>query len=138
METRPLTLVAIIAAATALSGCAASSTPFPAAGQSATARTAIRDAAGKQRTLFVADVDSNVLLYPANINQMNPPLLGEITQGVTRSVGVCIGNATLYVVNSPDGLVSGAVVPINTATNRPGPPIGDHGAVQQSGGTALA
>lgn len=50
--------------------------------------------------LFIADEDTNVLLYPANINA-TPKLLGEITQGVTRSVGVATdSHGTLYVVNS--------------------------------------
>jgi hypothetical protein len=70
-------------------------------------RNALRPAAGeaavKQPTLFVANVNSDVLLYTANINQQNPPLLGQITQGVTRSVNVCFGRATLYVVNSGGG-----------------------------------
>lgn len=58
-------------------------------------------AAHLKRVLFIADAAANVLLYPANITQKNPPLIGEITQGVTRSVGVCIdGTGTLYVVSN--------------------------------------
>lgn len=100
MERRHLILIGAVAAATTLGSCAGSnSQPVPAA-QNAPEPQAFRDAGGKQRTLFIADVNSNMLLYTANINQKNPPLLGEITQGVTRSVGVCFGSGTLYVVNS--------------------------------------
>jgi len=50
--------------------------------------------------LFIADLSSNVLLYPADINE-SPKLLGEITQGVTRSAGVATdARGNLYVVNS--------------------------------------
>ncbi len=80
--------------------------------------------------LFVADVDSNVLLYPANIKEKDPPLSGEITQGVTRSVGVATdGEGTLYVVNNGASRPSlaeykrGDTSPFRTITsglNRPG------------------
>jgi sugar lactone lactonase YvrE len=99
MERRHLILIGAIAAATTLAGCGGSNSPPLPAAQNAPEPQAFRDA-GKRRTLFVADVDNNVLLYTANINQKNPPLLGEITQGVTRSVNVCFGGGTLYVVNS--------------------------------------
>lgn len=76
------------------------------------------------RKLFIADASSNVLLYTANITRQNPPLLGEITQGLTRSVGVCIDrNGTLYVVNSGGGSPSideyrrGRNTPFKTITN---------------------
>jgi hypothetical protein len=77
-----------------------------------------------ERILFIADTASNVLLYTANITHHNPPLLGEITQGVTRSVGVCIdGSGTLYVVNNGGGSSSigeyrrGTRTPFKTITN---------------------
>lgn len=108
MDSRSLILIAAIAEATTLSGCSMSSSSAPSAPQSVFAPPATRNAlrpdagnpAAKQPTLFVADASSNVLLYTANINQQNPPLLGQITQGVTRSINVCFGGGTLYVVNS--------------------------------------
>lgn len=52
------------------------------------------------RDLFLADVNSNVLVYTANVNQSNPPLLAEITKGVSRSTGVAVDrHGTLYVLN---------------------------------------
>jgi hypothetical protein len=54
-----------------------------------------------QQDIFVSDVAANVLFYTANIHQQNPPLLGEITQGISRSSAVWIDrHGTLYVVNS--------------------------------------
>lgn len=50
--------------------------------------------------LFVADLDNNVLVYTANINQKNPPLSEKITQGISRSNAVCVDRlGTLYVLN---------------------------------------
>jgi sugar lactone lactonase YvrE len=100
METRHLNLIGAISAAMTLGGCGASSTSALPRAQNAPPQSELRDASGKQRTLFVADVANNVLLYTANINEQNPPLLGQITEGVTRSVGICFANGTLYVVNS--------------------------------------
>jgi hypothetical protein len=58
-----------------------------------------RLAKASQDDLFIADVDNNVLIYTAAI-QSNPPLLGKITQGVSRSTGVYVDrNGTLYVLN---------------------------------------
>lgn len=102
MRVRLFKLIGAIGFAAMLGACAgAPSSPAPPAAQSvAPGAFAGRDAGGAQRTLFIADVDSNVLLYTADINQKNPPPIGEITQGVTRSVGVCVdGSGTLYVVN---------------------------------------
>lgn len=95
----PILIVALVAAAT-LGGCAGSRSPALPEAQNIFAPPAYAVAGSKQRTLFIADVNRNVLLYTANINQKNPPLLGEITQGVTRSVNVCFGGGTLYIVNS--------------------------------------
>ncbi|HVR45016.1 MAG TPA: hypothetical protein VMT95_00020 [Candidatus Binatia bacterium] len=74
--------------------------------------------------LFIADVSSNVLIYTANINKSNPPLLGEITQGVSRSTGVCIDRqGTLYVLNFGGSAVNvteykrGSSTPFKTITN---------------------
>ena len=54
-----------------------------------------------KNTLFVVDLNAAVTLFPANINQKNPSPIGQITQGVTRGVGVAIGrNGTLYVSSS--------------------------------------
>jgi hypothetical protein len=56
---------------------------------------------GSQDDLFIADDSSNVLIYTADISQQNPPLLGEITQGVSRSTGVYVDrHGTLYVLNN--------------------------------------
>jgi hypothetical protein len=53
-----------------------------------------------QADLFIADDARNVLIYTANITQSNPPLLGEITKGVSRSTGVYVdSNGTLYVLS---------------------------------------
>jgi hypothetical protein len=74
--------------------------------------------------LFIADVSSNVLIYTANIKKSNPPLLGEITQGVSRSTGVCIDRqGTLYVLNFGGSAVNvteykrGSSTPFKTITN---------------------
>jgi len=79
---------------------------------------------GVQKTLFIADVDSNVLLYSSDIKQNNPPLLGQITQGVTRSVAVAVDRRnTLYVVNFGGNSPSiaeykqGTTSPFKTLTN---------------------
>jgi hypothetical protein len=62
--------------------------------------SAQRRVKGSARDLFVADVDSNVLVYSAGIKESKPPLLEEITQGVSRSTGVCVDrHGTLYVLN---------------------------------------
>jgi hypothetical protein len=58
-------------------------------------------AKGSQDDLFIADDASNVLIYTADINQSNPPLLGEVTKGVSRSTGVYVDrHGTLYVLNN--------------------------------------
>jgi hypothetical protein len=82
-----------------------------------------RDTSGTQATLFIADVNTNVLLYTADISQQHPPLLGEITQGVTRSVGVCTDReGTLYILNSGGSRPSigeyhrGSTTPFKTIT----------------------
>lgn len=73
--------------------------------------------------LFIADVDSNVLIYTANIDQQDPPLLGEITQGVSRSMAVWVDrHGTLYVLNSGGSSVNiseykrGKSIPFKTIT----------------------
>jgi hypothetical protein len=79
-----------------LAGCLGGGT----AGTSVAPPLAQALAKASQDDLFIADVDSNVLIYTADINQSNPPLLGEITQGVSRSTGVSVdGQGTLYVLN---------------------------------------
>lgn len=58
-------------------------------------------AKGSHDDLFIADDAGNVLIYTANINRQNPPLLGQITQGVSRSTGVYVDrHGTLYVLNN--------------------------------------
>jgi sugar lactone lactonase YvrE len=85
----------------ALGGCLGGATPVTPPPAAHVARPEVQAGRRAPAVLFIADVDSNVLLYPANINQKNPPLSSEITQGVTRSVGVATDRrGTLYVVNS--------------------------------------
>ena len=95
-------------AAAVLGGCAtgggvsSSSMARPPLPSAAHAATLPRSAGRLQKTLFVADVNSSVLLYSANIHAQNPPLLGQITQGVTRSTGVAVDQrtGTLYAMSS--------------------------------------
>lgn len=50
--------------------------------------------------LVIADLDNSVLVYTANVNQKNPPLLQKITQGVSRSNAVYVDRlGILYVLN---------------------------------------
>lgn len=97
--------------------------PVPSAAQAAHAVPAVQAGRRARSLLFVADEAANVLLYPANIHK-NPTLLGEITHGVTRSVGVATdSHGTLYVVNSGGSSPSiaeykrGATAPFKTITS---------------------
>ncbi len=84
---------------------------------------AVRAGQHRSSVLFIADEATNVLLYPANIHKA-PKLLGEITNGVTRSVGVATDSrGALYVVNSGGSRASiaeykrGAKAPFKTITS---------------------
>jgi hypothetical protein len=94
----------IFAVSAALGGCAAGANSGgpPLGSMPQLTSPAARLPRTLQKTLFVADVNNNVLLYSANIKAHNPPLLGTITQGVTRSFGLGVDHrsGTLYVVNS--------------------------------------
>lgn len=117
----------ILAVAAVLGGCATHGGPpgAPLGFAPQVDAPAARVAGNLQKTLFVADVDKNVLLYTANINAHNPPLLSEITQGVTRSLGIGVDHRTntLYVVNSGGSQASiaeykqGTSSPFKTITN---------------------
>lgn len=119
--------ISAIACLMALAGCSGGALAgAPATGITQESRTAPLDLQAGHRadsTLFIADVDSNVLLYPADIHD-NPSLQGEITKGVTRSLGVCTDRrGTLYVANSGGSQPSiaeykrGATSPFRTITS---------------------
>jgi hypothetical protein len=99
-------LVGIISLAGCRGGAGVGSNDYavPAAmpgGTSAIPSLGQRLAKTSQDDLFIADDHSNVLIYTADINQPNPPLLGQITQGVSRSTGVYVDrHGTLYVLNN--------------------------------------
>jgi hypothetical protein len=107
-------------------GGAASPAPASLPAIAPAARVAPLSAQARHRgrgRLFIADEAGNVLLYPADIHE-SPKLLGEITDGVTRSVGVATDrNGTLYVVNSGGSSPSiaeykrGAKSPFKTITS---------------------
>ena len=88
-----------------------------------------REAKHSGDDLFLADVRSNVLVYTANLNQLNPPLLQQITQGVSRSTGVCVDrHGTLYLLNFGGSTTNvreykrGKSTPFKTITNGLGYP----------------
>lgn len=109
--------------ATTLGGCLGGSVAQMPAGSGVPAQALTRSEMS-QPVLAIADDSNNVLLYTANINQQNPPLLGRITVGVTRSAAVCVDRAgTLFVSNSGDGTPSvaeykpGTFSPFKTITD---------------------
>jgi hypothetical protein len=54
-----------------------------------------------QKVVFVAELTGSVNLFSAHINEKNPPLLGQITQGTPRPEGLWVDkNGTLYVSNN--------------------------------------
>lgn len=125
MAYRELTGIAGLVLATTLAGCAGVSSVAQTPAAPGVQTDSLMPLAGTtKRVLATADDNNNVLLYTANINKTNPPLLGEITAGVTRSVGVAIDRAgTLYVSNSGGSRPSiaeyrpGTSSPFKTITN---------------------
>ncbi len=114
----------VIALGGCLGGGATGNAPMPPLVKAAhVAPPAVRARQHRSSVLFIADEATNVLLYPANIHKA-PKLLGEITSGVTRSVGVATdSHGTLYVVNSGGSRASiaeykrGAKAPFKTITS---------------------
>jgi hypothetical protein len=103
--------IALIAGAVMLAGCAGGGNASRDPGSSSrgtqfvpalSVPIAHRDSHFKN-VLFVSDLDSNVMIYTADVHESNPPLLGEITQGITRSQSLWVDrHGTLYVLNSGD------------------------------------
>lgn len=83
----------------------------------------LKDAGRERPVLFLGTQNTSVSLYSANIKNPNPPFLGSITQGVTRSNGLWIDRSgTLYVTNqtSPPSVVEyrhGTSSPFKTITS---------------------
>jgi len=73
----------------------------PAAGLAPAAHAAPLPAGrSRQNLLFTAGLGNAVGYFSANINEKNPPLLGQITSGVTRAEGLLVdAHGTLYLSN---------------------------------------
>ena len=96
---RSLHPICALGVAAALGGCAGTA-GVPAMGLGS---PAIHVAAHtrKPAVVFIADLSNNVPFYSANIHAKNPPQLGEITKGVTRSSSVRVDtHHVLYVLNN--------------------------------------
>ncbi|HEV3153237.1 MAG TPA: hypothetical protein VGZ02_05500 [Candidatus Baltobacteraceae bacterium] len=91
-----------VAVTVLLGGCAGGGASVPSVQSFSQARQPAQAGAidGGNPILFLADLNASVMIYPAQLQQKNPPRLGLITRGVTRSVGVAADSAgNLYVSN---------------------------------------
>lgn len=73
-----------------LGGCGGANPPAGSAvpGTGAAASAGKLAPATKKAVVFIADLSANVVFYSANIHEKDPPQLGQITNGVTRSAAV--------------------------------------------------
>jgi hypothetical protein len=128
MTQRALAPAICLVAAATLGGCAgsnggSSAGSLPSAVSMRTVGPLVRDARGQQRLLFAATLSAVVGYFSANIHEKNPPSLGQITQGVTRSTGVFVDRTgMLYVSNEtwPPSLAEykrGSTIPSLIITN---------------------
>jgi hypothetical protein len=91
--------------------------------QAAHAASVARLATVGERVVFISGLGAGVAMYPADIYEKNPPLFGDIRQGVTRADGLWVDtNHVLYVSNdtTPPSIVEykrGASEPFKTITN---------------------
>ncbi|MBV9718714.1 MAG: hypothetical protein JOZ77_05315 [Candidatus Eremiobacteraeota bacterium] len=132
----------VLGFAAVLVGCSGGSngiaTPFAGASGSPTtgasrltALNSLGGAKSSKRVLFVSNLDGDVRIYSANINEQNPPLIATITTGTTRPEGVWVDrHDTLYVENgehypaqaSIEEYKRGASSPFRTITDGLGSP----------------
>lgn len=99
---QPARSVCVVVIAALLSGCfgggAAGGNAVPALPGSAPERVR---ATGSEKVVFIPNLSAEVAYYSADIRAKNPPALGDITEGVTRSQAVWVDeHGVLYVLNS--------------------------------------